>query len=288
MLDIEKEKAHIRKWVPDIPDKMLNDFLDIVMASGLTASQESPKLFWTVTKYTLKSGVDYVIDPTYHAMIEIAYKSGLASVNNHIVKECDIIRASSPSHAGGGTLYWEANLLNKQRHASPMAGVYTVATLNGAIIDEFLGMDYLDRVYAIRKNKTDFSPWAKWTDEMYLKTGIRHIFKKLPSNSQMLAVMRQFDKGFEISETPSPAKAAAEAVKAALQIENENRKTYFMELCEDATSPEVLLKLREKIAKEAPDEVQKECQDYRLQVFERNFPKEYSELKAKYAKGGKS
>jgi recombination protein RecT len=140
----------------------------------------------------------------------------LASITSQLVYEKDNFRYWVD--ADGEHLTHEPNLFDDR---GKIIGVYALAkTKDGAVYIEVLTKDQVDAVRNASRSK-DSGPWSgPFAHEMWKKTAIRRLSKRLPMSTDLDQVIRADDADVEL---PPPQEEKVEAV----QVEQEKpaRKT---------------------------------------------------------------
>ena len=107
-----------------------------------------------------------------------------------------------------------------------MIGVYAVVTLkDGSKVREFMDLAQIDKVRSVsRAGKSEYGPWAKWFEEMAVKSVLRKVSKLCPMSSDIDRMFKNDDEFTdfdaetgEINEAPKKRIKAADKVKAAVQ-----------------------------------------------------------------------
>lgn len=97
-----------------------------------------------------------------------------------------------------------------------LVGVYAVVTLkDGSKIREFMDMKQIDKVkQSSRGGNSAYSPWAKWFEEMCVKSVLRKISKLCPMTSDLDKVFANEDNSEDYSGAGDEGKTPAVKTKA--------------------------------------------------------------------------
>lgn len=78
-------------------------------------------------------------------------------------------------------------------------GVYAIAVLSsGEKVIEVMGKHDVDKVRAVsRSGNSQYGPWAQWYDRMAIKSVLRRLVRRLPSSSEMTAVVDSIDRDID-------------------------------------------------------------------------------------------
>jgi len=114
---------------------------------------------------------------SYRGMIELVNRSGKAAI---LAAEC--VHENDQWHYQQG-LNPELDHIPAETNRGRVIGAYCIAkdSVIGEKLFVFLNREEIDKVRgASRAGQSDYSPWAKWYEEMAKKTAIKRICKLLP------------------------------------------------------------------------------------------------------------
>lgn len=163
----------------------------------------------------IKGVLTACFEPRYGGLISLACKSGvLKTVEAHVVYSNDEF---DPALGTNGEI----------KHRPTMAAdrgtriaVYTILGVEGGQKQTtILRADEVQKRANVSKAKFKGCPWQEWTDEMWMKTGIKHAMNYAPMSSENMALMEaiQADNdvhGMDIQE-PVEGQRADDVQKSA-------------------------------------------------------------------------
>lgn len=106
-------------------------------------------------------------------------------------------------------------------------GVYALAkTKDGGVYIEVMTMDDIEKVRQVSRAK-DSGPWRDWPEEMWKKTAIRRLSKRLPMSTDMVELFSRDDVMYEFnqSEEKEPAQPTSRRLTAAIEAKSEGEVT---------------------------------------------------------------
>lgn len=120
--------------------------------------------------------------PMIAGLLKLVRNSGeLLSITSQLVYEADMFKYYVDEE--GEHLKHEPNILAANRGS--MIGAYALAkTKDGGVYIEVMSMEQLNQVKNASRSK-DFGPWASFPTEMYRKTVLRRLIKRLPLSTDV-------------------------------------------------------------------------------------------------------
>lgn len=155
-----------------------------------------------IVPFNSKAGVMCTYMPMTAGILKKVRNSGeLASITSQLVYSEDKFDYWIDSK--GEHLEHRPNLFATSGRGE-VVGAYALATTtSGAVYIEVMTIDQLEQVRNSSRAK-DSGPWKDWASEMYRKTVIKRLAKRLPMSTDVELVIRREDEdlyGFDESET---------------------------------------------------------------------------------------
>lgn len=163
------------------PDTVLGG-LFIAAQMGLEVGRERG-LVWLIPRRNSKRGGQYEasLQIGYKGWIELFYRAGARAVQWFLIREGDVFRIGSDPRQGK-VYTWEQADPNSTR---PVTGaVAQVVTAQGGVVWEYMTRADIDK----RSTGTPF--WAKWWDEMALKTVMHRLAATAPTSTDLVIAQR--------------------------------------------------------------------------------------------------
>lgn len=107
----------------------------------------------------------------------------------------------------------------------PAIGVYALAkTKDGGLYIEILDSNQVEKVRQSSKSK-DYGPWAgPFVEEMWKKTAIRRLSKRLPMSTDLEQTIRRDDELYEVAATPQQEQLQPAGTVAAVESKKKPNK----------------------------------------------------------------
>jgi len=197
----------------------MNSAQDGLMPDGKTAA------FVTFKSKDGTQKVQYM--PMIAGLLKLVRNSGeLLSITSQLVYEADMFKYYVDEE--GEHLKHEPNILAANR--GNMIGAYALAkTKDGGVYIEVMSMEQLNQVRNSSRSK-DFGPWSTFPTEMYRKTVLRRLIKRLPLSTD---VDFQDESDYDFNES-------AQEVTQEIKTEKKNKPKKLTEIIESQKQGEVV------------------------------------------------
>ena len=135
--------------------------------------------------------------PGYRGLMELARRSGLVTkIDSHVVYANEHFELEYGLHQ----ILVHKPIFNTDR--GERIGVYAVGHIkDGEPIFVFLDKSDIDKVRKVSKMK-DGGIWSTWTDEMWIKSAIRKLFKFLPCSPDLERALEADNQAYDMEQKP--------------------------------------------------------------------------------------
>jgi len=195
---IEAQKDQIFAMIPKHanPDRLMRTALQAIQQSPTIAKCSTSSLFTCIVRgsmmgielngslgegYIVPYGQEATLVIGYRGLINLARRSGFVTeIYAHVVHENDDFEFE---------LGTDKHIKHRPTFKDPgeKIGVYAVYKTKDGVTDfEFMSAEEVEKVRSMsRSGSKPSSPWMQWTDEMWKKTAIRRLSKRMPMSVEM-------------------------------------------------------------------------------------------------------
>lgn len=127
-------------------------------------------------------------------ILKLIRNSGeVSTISTGVVHENDEFRHFTDDD--GEHFHHEAN--HKTDRGQPYAAFAMVRTKDGGVYIEVMNRDEIEKVRSVSKSK-DSGPWKQWPGEMWRKTVVRRLSKRLPMSTDVIGTIAMDDDDLEV------------------------------------------------------------------------------------------